>query len=200
MKARGIDNVISFPLLSPPPREAVEKALLQLYHLQALDDLGQISPMGMQIAKMPLSAPLGRVLLAAAEPRFDCLTEVIDIISCFSVENVFLNITSEEKKEEAEDARKELFRRDGYHLTLLATVQAYTAENADRKAWAERHFVSHRAMQAVMVIVPDPLFIFPPNNTNFPSPFTGCPQTTPSPMPTIKTSTLSPSPRRNRLS
>jgi len=154
MKARGVTDITSFPLLSHPPRESLEKALLQLYHLQALDDSGAITPLGVQIAKMPLSAPLGRVLLAAADPQFDCLLEVIDIISCLSVENIFLNVTSEEKKEEAETARKELFRREGDHLTLLATVQAYGGDNVDRKAWAERHFVSHRGMQAVMVLNP----------------------------------------------
>lgn len=77
--------------------------------------------------------------------------DVIDIISCLSVENIFLNTTSEEKKEEAEKARRDLYQREGDHLTMLATVQAYAAENTDRKAWAERHMVSHRAMQSVMV-------------------------------------------------
>ena len=151
MKARGVQNIVDFPFLDRPPREALEKALIQLYHLKALGESGSISDIGLQIAKLPLSVPLGRVLLAAAEPEMDCLAEVIDIISCLSVENIFLNLTSEEKKEEAEGARRELYRREGDHLTLLATVQAYATEKADRKAWAERHFVSHRAMQAVMV-------------------------------------------------
>ncbi|KAI9877694.1 MAG: putative ATP-dependent RNA helicase dhr2 [Pleopsidium flavum] len=150
MKARGINDIMTFPLLDRPPREALEKALLQLLQLEALTESGTISDIGLQIAKLPLSAPLGRVLLAAAEPDTDCLLEVIDITSCISVENIFLNITSEEKKEEAEIARRELYQREGDHLTLLATVQTYAAESADRKSWAERHFVSHRAMQAVM--------------------------------------------------
>jgi ATP-dependent RNA helicase DHR2 len=151
MKARGVTDITTFPFLAPPPRDSLEKALLQLHILQALDGSGNITPLGLQIAKMPLSAPLGSVLLAAAEPKYDCLAEVIDIVSCLSVENVFLSLTSEEKKEEAEAARKKLFRREGDHLTLLATVRAYVRENADRKAWAEKHFISHRAMQAVMV-------------------------------------------------
>ena len=151
MKARGVHNIMDFPFLDRPPREALEKALMQLYQLKALNESGEISAIGLQMAKLPLSASLGRVLLAAAEPDTDCLMEVIDIISCLSVENIFLNLTSEEKKEEADMARRELYRREGDHLTLLATVQAYASETADRKAWAERHFVSHRAMQAVMV-------------------------------------------------
>lgn len=151
MKARGVDDIMGFPFLTRPPREALEKALLQLLSIGALEDSGRISTVGTQIAKLPLTPTLGRVLLAAAENGPGCLTDVIDIISCLSVENIFLNTTSEEKKEEAEQARRDLYRREGDHLTMMATVQAYAAENTDRKAWAERHLVSHRAMQSVMV-------------------------------------------------
>ena len=150
MKARGVDDIINFPFLDYPSRDALEKALLQLYQLGALTDSGTINETGQQMAKLPLTVSLGRVLITAAEPEFDCVSEVIDIISCLSVENIFLNLSSEEKKEEAESARRELYRREGDHITLLMTVQAYAAENTDRKAWADRHFVSHRAMQAVM--------------------------------------------------
>ncbi|OJJ50586.1 hypothetical protein ASPZODRAFT_56692 [Penicilliopsis zonata CBS 506.65] len=150
MKARGVDDILNFPFLTRPPREALEKALLQLLNIQALEETGQISSIGLHMAKLPLTPTLGRVLLAAVENGPDCLRDVIDIISCLSVENIFLNTTSEEKKEEAEVARRDLYRREGDHLTMLATVQAYAAENTDRKAWATRHMVSHRAMQSVM--------------------------------------------------
>ena len=151
MKARGIGDITNFPFLERPPREALEKALMQLFQLGALTETGTISDIGLRIATLPLSAPLGRVLLAAAEPGMDCLVEAIDIISCLSVESIFLNLTSEETKEEAEVTRRALYRREGDHLTLLTTVQAYAAERSDRKAWAGKHYVSHRAMQAVMV-------------------------------------------------
>lgn len=153
IKARGAD-VISFPFLTRPPREALEQALLQLLSIEALDESGKISEIGQRMAKLPLTPPLGRVLLAAADN--DCLSDVIDIISCLSVENIFVSATTEEKKEEAETARRDLYRREGDHLTMLVTVQSYAAENTDRKAWAERHMVSHRAMQSVMVSPPFP--------------------------------------------
>jgi ATP-dependent RNA helicase DHR2 len=142
MKARSVDDVLNFPFLDRPPREALEKALLQLLHLQALSE----------IAKFPLSPTLGRVLVEAAKPERDCLLDVIDIISALSVENVFLNLVTEERKEEAEEARREIYRREGDHLSLLVTVQRYAEEQTDRKSWCERHFVSHRAMQNVMNI------------------------------------------------
>lgn len=151
MKARGVDDIMNFPFLTRPPRESLEKALLQLLSIEALDESGKISDLGLHMAKLPLTPTLGRVLLAAAENGEDCLSDVIDIISSLSVENIFLSTTTEEKKEEAEIARRDLYRREGDHLTMLATVQSYAAENTDRKAWAERHMVSHRAMQSVMV-------------------------------------------------
>ncbi len=152
MKARGIDDVINFPFLDRPPREALEKALLQLLHLQALTENGAINDNGLKIAKFPLTPMLGRVLVEAAKPERDCLLHVIDIISALSVENVFLNLVTEERKEEAEEARRELYRREGDHLTLLVTVQRYAEEQTDRKAWCQKHFVSHRAMQNIMNI------------------------------------------------
>ncbi|USP73258.1 uncharacterized protein yc1106_00532 [Curvularia clavata] len=153
MKARGVDDVLSFPFLDRPPREALEKALLQLLHLQALTETGEISDMGLKIAKFPLTPTLGRVLVEAAKPERDCLLDVIDIISALSVENVFLNLVTEERKEEAEEVRRELYRREGDHLTLLVTVQRFAAEDkAQRKAWCEKHYVSHRAMDNVMKI------------------------------------------------
>lgn len=150
MKARGVDDVINFPFLDPPKPEAMRKALLQLHRLGALTDTGKISPTGSQMARLPLVPPLARILIAAAQPDRDCVLDVVDIISCLTVESIFLPLMSDDKKEEAESARNELYRREGDHLTLMATLQAYARENSDRKAWADRHFVSHRAMRSVM--------------------------------------------------
>ncbi|KAL9623591.1 MAG: hypothetical protein Q9160_002047 [Pyrenula sp. 1 TL-2023] len=151
IKARGIDELADFPFITSPPRDALEKALLQLLQIGGLDKrTGRISEIGMQIAKLPLPTRLGRVLLTAAQADFNCLPECIDIVAALSVENVFLSTTTEETKEQAEAARHDLYRREGDHMTLLATVQAYTEEVVDRKAWCERRLINHRAMQAVM--------------------------------------------------
>ena len=151
IKARGIDDIKAFPFLTQPPRDALEKALLQLLQLQAIDQAnGKITALGLQIARLPLPVRLGRVLIAAAQKESDCLYECIDIISAFSVENIFLSTSSEEKKEQFSAARRELYRREGDHMTLLTTVQSYATNNIDRKDWCQRHFVNHRAMQAVM--------------------------------------------------
>ncbi|KAL0260112.1 Salivary acidic proline-rich phosphoprotein 1/2 [Diplodia seriata] len=153
MKARGVHDVLNFPFLDPPPREALEKALLLLFQLGALTDTGDISATGLQMAKLPLTPSLARCIVeAASEARGGVAAHVIDVVAALSVENVFLNVATEEKREEAEAARRELFRREGDHLTLLAAVRAFAAEHADRRAWCDRRFVSLRAMQNVLDI------------------------------------------------
>ncbi|RMZ82310.1 hypothetical protein DV738_g1728, partial [Chaetothyriales sp. CBS 135597] len=60
----------------------------------------------------------------------------------------------DEDDEESQDSRvrlrRQFYRREGDHLTILATVQAYVDENVDRKRWCEERAINHRAMQAVM--------------------------------------------------
>lgn len=151
MKARGIQDVMRFPLLTRPPREAMERALLQLLQLDTLNpENGDISGLGRKVARLPLTPALGRVIIAAADPEMGCLLPVIDIVACFSVENIFLEVKDQDVNDEAREARNRLSRRQGDHLTLLAAVQAYASERTDRKQWAKQHLVSHRAMQSVM--------------------------------------------------
>ncbi|KAK5713932.1 Salivary acidic proline-rich phosphoprotein 1/2 [Elasticomyces elasticus] len=150
MKARGVDDVLGFPFLTPPPQEAMGKALLQLLQLNALAEDGKISTVGRKIARLPLTPALGRVILEAATSEMDCLLEVIDIVACLSVEHIFTAVDTEEGREKAQMARSQLLRREGDHLTYLAAVQAYAEEQSDRRRWANEHMVSHRAMQSVM--------------------------------------------------
>lgn len=151
MKARGVEDVRSFPLLTSPSDEAMVKSLRQLCRLGLLNENdGTITEIGHKAARLPLTPSLARVLLEAARPDRDCLLEVIDIVACLSEENIFVHVDTEEAREKAQEARSQLHRRQGDHLTLLATVQAYAAEGSDRKRWAYDHMVSHRAMRSVM--------------------------------------------------
>jgi ATP-dependent RNA helicase DHR2 len=181
LKAHAIDDLGSFPLLTPPPRRALERALIHLLQLSALDSsTGQITSLGREMSVLPLPASLARVLLASTDPAYDCVEEIIDIVSALSVENIFLNIHNRSTSSRSSDplnptlnsslngadadsdlddgsaealaqqARRQLFRREGDHLTLLATMQAYAAENTDRRRWCEERYISHRAMSGAM--------------------------------------------------
>ncbi|RMZ75509.1 hypothetical protein DV737_g5253, partial [Chaetothyriales sp. CBS 132003] len=171
LKSHDVADLKRFPLLTRPPKRALERAIMSLLQLQALDPTsGQITTLGRDMSLLPLPGYLARILLASAVPKYDCVDEIIDIVSALSVENIFLNIhtslqsvaatqsqhdePAEGDDEQAQDARlrlrRQYYRREGDHLTLLATVQAYVEENVDRKRWCEERAINHRAMQAVM--------------------------------------------------
>lgn len=153
MKARGIDDVLSFPLMDRPSIESIEKALVHLHLLGAIGGDGSITDVGRKMAFFPVSAPLGRVLLTAADPRYDCVLEVVDIISCItSGDDIFHQLQSEETREEVEEYRKELYRREGDLLTYLTTMQLYAAENSDRVGWCKQRKVNIRNMRQAMNI------------------------------------------------
>ena len=152
MKARGVDDVTNFPLLSRPNLESTKQALINLYRLGTLDEKGAITTAGKQMARLPIPPPMSRAIVSAVETRNPgILLDTIDIVAALAgADRPFLPIDTEEKREEAQEARKSLFRREGDHLTCLAAVQAYAAEHADRTTWCKNHFVSHRAMRSIM--------------------------------------------------
>ncbi|KAK7417502.1 Salivary acidic proline-rich phosphoprotein 1/2 [Neonectria magnoliae] len=153
MKARGIRDVLAFPLMDPPEIEAIEKALVHLHFLGALNDSGSITSVGEKMARFPISAPLGAVLLAAAKPEFDCVTEAIDIISCItSGDDIFLQVHTEEAQEEVEVSRNELQRREGDLMTYLTTIQQYTAENSNRVDWCKQRKINMRNIRQALNI------------------------------------------------
>lgn len=153
MKARGVKDVLSFPLLDPPDVYAMEKALLTLHSIGALNDDGELSEIGIKMADFPLPAAYSRVLVAAAEPDADCLLEAIDIIACLTDgDDIFLQPKSEEKREEVEDARRDLFRREGDILTYLTAMQKYASENINRSEWCQKRLLSARDMKYAMSV------------------------------------------------
>lgn len=153
MMARGVDDLLTFPLMDTPKISRMEKAMVQLNILGAIDDEGAITELGKKMARLPVAAPLGRVLLAAASPAYDCLLEVIDIISCISGgDDIFHQLQSEEAREEVEEYRRELRRREGDLMVYLTTMQMYTAENSDRTEWCKKRKINLRTMRQALNI------------------------------------------------
>jgi len=151
MKARGVDDVLDFPLMDRPDIVAMEKALLQLHIMGAIDDDGQLTGAGTQMASYPLPVVYGRVIVAAAESG--CLLEVIDIVACLTTESeIFQHAISEDEQLDIEENRKALQHPKGDILTYLKTMQLYANEHVDRQAWCKKHNISTRAMKMAMPI------------------------------------------------
>lgn len=59
----GIDNLLRFEFMSPPPAASMTRALELLYALGALDDRAQLTvPLGVNMAEFPLPPPLAKMV------------------------------------------------------------------------------------------------------------------------------------------
>jgi len=151
LKALGVDDVIGFDFLDPPPRAAVARALELLLVLGALDPRGQLSrPTGERMARLPVDPMYGKVLLAADE--MGCVREAVRVVAMVSTDSVF--VTPRAKEDLWRAAHLKFVSRLGDHVTLLNVFQSFIAVAAKhRLAWCADNFLSFRALTKAGEIV-----------------------------------------------
>ena len=86
MKALGLGRVEDFPFVEPPPRKAIADGQALLAELDALDEQGELTDIGRQLAGLPLDPRVGRMILAARQR--DALSEVLVIAAALSIADV----------------------------------------------------------------------------------------------------------------
>lgn len=86
MKALGLGPVEEFPFLEPPPRKAIADGYALLAELNAVDESNELTPIGKELARLPLDPRVGRMILEARQRQ--SLTEVLVIAAALSVQDV----------------------------------------------------------------------------------------------------------------
>lgn len=146
LKALGIDDVLGFEFMDPPPKAAVLKALELLFGLGALDEHGKLSDNGVKMSRLPVDPVYARVLLAS--PDFKCVEEIVGIVSMLSAEAVLYK--PKEKKSVAEMAHRKFIHKDGDHVTLLQIFRGYQGAGGKEKQkvkWCRENFINARALR-----------------------------------------------------
>ena len=64
LKSLGIDDVLHFPFMSPPPALHLARALELLYALAVLDDDCKLTPLGNTLVEFPIDPCLARIVRA----------------------------------------------------------------------------------------------------------------------------------------
>ncbi|GIZ53624.1 ATP-dependent RNA helicase HrpA [Noviherbaspirillum aridicola] len=85
MKSLRLTDVETFPFIEPPPGRAIADGYQLLQELGAVDDNNQLTPLGRQLARLPLDPRVGRMILAARDNA--ALTEVLIIAAALSVQD-----------------------------------------------------------------------------------------------------------------
>lgn len=85
MKALKLGDVREFPFVQAPPARAISDGLAILGELNAIDDKGNLTRTGRELAKLPIDPKLSRILLAAKENG--SLREALIIVSGLAVQD-----------------------------------------------------------------------------------------------------------------
>jgi ATP-dependent helicase HrpA len=86
MKSLNLGAVEDFPFLEPPPGKAITDGYALLSELGAVDDDNELTPIGRELAHLPLDPRVGRMILEARERQ--SLSEVLIIASALSGQDV----------------------------------------------------------------------------------------------------------------
>jgi len=144
LKSMGIKNLLQFGFMDPPPQDTILNSMFQLWMLGALDNLGDITPMGSKMSQFPLDPPLSKMLIIAEE--LGCSSEVMAVVSVLSVPSIFFR--PKDRMEESDAAREKFFCPESDHLTLLNVYQQWVANGYNAK-WCAEHFVHQKSMKKV---------------------------------------------------
>ncbi len=83
MTSLRLGEVASFPFLEAPPPRAIADGYALLQELSAVDDARALTPLGAELARLPLDPRIGRIVLAARDSG--CLPEALIIASALAV-------------------------------------------------------------------------------------------------------------------
>jgi pre-mRNA-splicing factor ATP-dependent RNA helicase DHX16 len=126
LKSLGIDDLLHFDFMDPPPAETLIRALEQLYALGALNDRGELTKLGRRMAEFPLDPQLSKMLISSEQ--YGCSEEILSITAMLSVNNAIF-YKPKERAVHAEHAMRNFFRPFGDHLTLQKGGQYKTTKH-----------------------------------------------------------------------
>uniref|UniRef100_A0A3P8PGJ2 RNA helicase n=1 Tax=Astatotilapia calliptera TaxID=8154 RepID=A0A3P8PGJ2_ASTCA len=143
LKSLGINDLIHFDFMDPPPHETLVLALEQLYALGALNHMGELTKLGRRMAELPVDPMLSKMILASEQ--YKCSEEVLTIAAMLSVNNSIF-YRPKDKVVHADNARMNFVVPGGDHLVLLNVYNQWV-ESGYSTQWCYENFIQFRSMR-----------------------------------------------------
>ena len=142
LKAMGINDLLHFDFMDPPPTNTMLTALEELYALSALDDEGLLTRLGRKMADFPMEPASAKVLIASVD--LSCSDEILSIVAMLSVQTVFYR--PKEKQQQADQKKAKFHDPHGDHLTLLNVYNGWK-QSKFSNPWCFENFIQARSMR-----------------------------------------------------
>jgi ATP-dependent helicase HrpA len=149
MASLHLGDVSQFPFIQPPSRRFIQDGYLLLQELGAVNDQYELTPIGRDLARLPMDPRLGRMLLQAKKEN--ALAELLIIVSALSIQDP--RERPLDKKAESEAAQVRFFDEKSDFVSFLKlwaffdeAIQKKTTQNNLRKL-CHAHFLSYLRMR-----------------------------------------------------
>ncbi|KAL3617822.1 Pre-mRNA-splicing factor ATP-dependent RNA helicase DEAH1 [Castilleja foliolosa] len=144
LKSLGINDLLNFDFMDPPPSEALLKALEALYALSALNKLGELTKVGRRMAEFPLDPMLSKMIVAS--DKYQCSDEIISIAAMLSIGNSIF-YRPKDKQVHADNARMNFHTGNvGDHMALLKVYSSWRETNFSTQ-WCYENYIQVKSMK-----------------------------------------------------
>jgi len=144
LKSLGVQNLMSFHFMDPPPEDNILNSMYQLWILGALDNTGALTPLGRHMVEFPLDPALSKLIIVSVD--MGCSADALTIVSMLSVPAIFYRPKGRE--EDSDAAREKFMVPESDHLTYLNVYQQWK-KNGYSNSWCNEHFIHAKAMKKV---------------------------------------------------
>lgn len=142
LKASGINDLLHFGFMDPPPNNTMLTALEELYALSALDDEGLLTRLGRKMADFPVEPSLAKALVFSVD--LGCADEMLTIVSMLNIQTVFYR--PKEKQTQADQKKAKFHDPSGDHLTMLNVFNSWK-HSGFSNAWCFENFIQARGVR-----------------------------------------------------
>jgi len=149
MKAFHLGDIETFPFVQPPSPAAIANGYALLQELGALDELRSLTPLGQDLARLPIDPTLGRMLLQSQHEH--ATAELLIIAAGLSIQDP--RERPLEQKEAAAAAHKQFSDPQSDFLSLLNIWNAVHEEwdrlrtQGQRRKFCTQRFLSYVRMR-----------------------------------------------------
>ena len=148
MAALGLGTIDEFPFLDAPDRRAAKDAYDALIELGAIDEEHRVTPIGKNLARLPVDPRIGRMLLASHE--LGCVPEVLVIAAALSTQDPYERPL--DQREQADQAHRKFQAETSDFAGMLLLFRAFEAEaagatKAKLRAFCKKNFLSFSRMR-----------------------------------------------------
>eukprot|EP01083_Nonionella_stella_P095422 267892_1 len=146
LKSLGIDNVLNFDFISPPPIIAITYALELLYALNVIDDNCKLTqPFGQIIAELPCDPRMGVMLVSSGDLK--CSEEILSIAAMLTIKNIWVHKTmSQLQRAKQKETKLRFAVLEGDHLTYLNVFNSFILNNKNGN-WCKENYLEHRSLK-----------------------------------------------------